>query len=103
VGEPFDSATAKKYVRGILSGAGHTTFTTHAWAEMAKDRMSSVDVVNVLRGGKISVSKFEKGCWRYRSDTQRMTVIVAFRGHEHDPESAAPNELAVITAWRNKP
>ncbi len=53
--------------------------------------MTTVDAVNVLRGGVVRPGEFENGTWRYRVQTRRMTVVVAFR---------STTELTVVTAWR---
>lgn len=89
-GEPFDSAKAKRLIRGILEG-GAVTFTGHALREMEADDLQTVDAVNVLRGGVIEPPELEKGTYRYRVRTSRICVVVAFR---------SSRELAVVTAWR---
>jgi hypothetical protein len=53
--------------------------------------MSTVDAVNVLRGGVVRPGEYEKSTRRYRVQTGRMTVVVAFRSKD---------ELVVVTAWR---
>ena len=90
--EPLDRPRAKELIRGILA-TGETRFSKHALEEMAKDNLTTVDCVNVLRGGVVVPGEFEKGSWRYRVRTARMTVVVAFRS-EH--------RLVVVTAWREK-
>lgn len=102
MGEPFEHGIARAYVRAILDGTGITTFTGPANDSMTHDGMTSVDVVNVLRGGRIRGSELVRGQWRYRSETNQMGVEFGFRGHEADPERIAPNEVVVIKAWRGK-
>ena len=90
--EPLDPALARETIRAILVG-GTYRFTRHAEEEMAKDALTRVDCVNVLRGGWLDPAEFENGSWRYRVHTQRITVVVAFRSRE---------ALVVVTAWRVK-
>lgn len=47
----------------------------------------------MLRGGIVQPPEYEKGTWRYRVETGRMAVVIAFRSR---------SELVVITAWRKK-
>jgi hypothetical protein len=93
LGEPFDAATAKKFIRAILD-SGSVVFSRHALDEMANDKhgeITRVDVVNVLRGGVVEPGEFERGSWRYRVHTIRIWVVVAFN---------SDSELVIVTAWR---
>jgi hypothetical protein len=67
---------------------------------MDKDGLSDVDVVNVLRGGVVRPAEFENGSWRYRVETQRITVVVAFDPDPDEAETEDEIELVVVTAWR---
>lgn len=67
------------------------TFSRHALEELGKDEMSTIDAVNVLRGGVVRPGEYERGTWRYRVQTGRMTVVVAFK---------SKIELVVVTAWK---
>lgn len=69
--EPLDPGPARQLVREILAN-GTVTFSGHAITEMAKDDLSTVDCVNVLRGGVVEPGELEKGSWRYRIRTARM-------------------------------
>ncbi len=89
-GGPLETAAARRLIRHILE-AGTVRFSEHALAEMVQDDLTTVDCVNVLRGGLIEPPELERGTWRYRVKTNRICVVVAFRS-EH--------ELVVITAWR---
>jgi hypothetical protein len=65
------------------------------WAQCehwGKDDLTTVDCENVLRGGVVRPGEFEHGTWRYRVETSRITVVVAFRSE---------GELVVVTAWRS--
>ena len=92
--EPFGPADAKRLILAILVG-GTVAFSKHAELEMANDNLGpieKIDVINVLRGGVVEPGELEKGSWRYRVRTQRISVVVVFR-----TETA----LVVVTAWRN--
>lgn len=81
---------AKTLIRSILQD-GVVSFSPHAEKALKDDDMTTVDAVNVLRGGVVRTPDFEKNTWRYRVQTGRMTVVVAFRSE---------TELVVVTAWR---
>jgi hypothetical protein len=89
--EPFGKTEALKLVQRIrLSGS--TTYSGHAKTELAKDKMTSLDVDNILRCGAIRrEADLENGSYRYRVETARMVVVVAFRSE---------TELRIVTAWR---
>ena len=91
--EPFDQATAKRLIREILA-TGDFRFSSHAEREMAADNLTTVDCVNVLRGGWVDPPEYERGTWRYPVCTNRITVVVAFR---------SLTALTVITTWRISP
>ena len=93
VDEPFTSQHAKKLIKEILK-SGTVSFTKHAYEEMAKDELTTVDCTNVLRGGVVEPPEWIDGTWRYRVRTARMCVVIAFRSETY---------LTVITAWRIKP
>lgn len=88
--EPLSPDAAKRLMLAILV-KGAVTFSRHALEELRADQMTTVDAVNVIRGGVVKPGEFDHGTWRYRVQTARMTVVVAFRS-EH--------ELRVVTAWR---
>ncbi len=90
VDEPLALDVAKRLIREILR-AGRFTWSRHAKAELLTDDLTTVDCENVLRGGVVRPGEFERGTWRYRVETSRITIVVAFRS-EH--------ELVVVTAWR---
>ena len=100
--ESFDPETARTYIRAILDGRGMTVFTKRVKGDLLENAMTSVDAVNVLRGGKISAIAATPGVWRYRTETRRMTVEFSFRGHERGAP-AAPHELVLESARRIKP
>lgn len=91
--EPLSPAHAKQLIRAILN-EGVYIFSKHAADEMAKDELESADCLNVLRAGVCALGGFEAGTWRYRVQTNHITVVIAFRSAE---------EFVVVTAWRIKP
>ena len=91
--EPLAPEAAKWVIREILR-AGRLTYSSHAKQELLADELTTLDVVNVLRGGVVRPGEFEHGSWRYRVETQRLAVVIAFRSALH---------LVVVTAWRRRP
>ncbi|CAN5537392.1 hypothetical protein BH09MYX1_BH09MYX1_07610 [soil metagenome] len=65
---------------------------------MAKDDLTSVDVVNVLRGGVVEEPEFENGSWRYRARTQRIAVVIRFE----ESEDGIAEGIIVVTAWKDQ-
>jgi hypothetical protein len=90
MGEPFTPPYARKLIRQIVQ-TGTVSFSTHALKEIAKDNLTTVDCINVLRGGVVEPPEFREGTWRYRVRTASIYVVVAFR---------SDTRLAVVTAWR---
>jgi hypothetical protein len=90
--EPLEPTRARQLIRRIVS-SGTVSFSRHAFEEMAKDELTTVDCTNVLGGGVVDPPEFERGTWRYCVRTSRITVVVAFRSE---------TQLVVVTAWRLK-
>lgn len=89
--EPLSPPDAKRLILEILQ-TGTVSFSNHARREMAKDALTAVDCVNVLRGGVVEPPEWEQGSWRYRVWAGRVTVVVVFR---------SALALVVVTAWRS--
>jgi hypothetical protein len=89
--EPLAPEAAKRLIRYILKG-GRFVYSKHAKDEMLDDDLTTVDCENVLRGGVVRPGEYEHGTWRYRVETNKITVVVAFRSE---------GELVVVTAWRS--
>jgi len=82
---------ARKLASKILK-EGSIHFSKHAETRMVERNMNSNDVINLLRGGKIhEAPKLEHGSWRYRIETEKMTLVVAFRSESN---------LVVVSCWR---
>ena len=90
--EPLGPDAAKRLIRKILQ-TGRFTYSGHAKEELVADDLTTVDCENVLRGGVIRPGEYERGGWRSRVETNRITVVVAFRSER---------ELVVVTAWREQ-
>ena len=68
------------------------SFTGHARTQMLARDIKTGDILNVLKGGHIlDAPEYENGSFRYRVQTARMTVVVAFK---------KPQSVIVVTAWR---
>jgi hypothetical protein len=90
--EPLRPHEAKPLARQILED-GIFTVSPHARDECQKDRLTDVDLVNVIRAGVYEEAEFENSSWRYRIRTARMLVVIRFESE---------TELEVVTAWRNR-
>jgi len=85
-----DVAKARRILREILA-SGTLTYSDHAKREMAKDRLTTQDLVNVLRAGAVEPSEFEHGSWRHRVKTNTICAVVVL---------VSETEAVVVTAWR---
>lgn len=86
----MDAAKARKLLREVVA-SGVLTYSDHAKNEMVKDKLTTQDIVNVLRAGVVEPSEFERGSWRHRVKTNTLCVIVVL---------ASEREAVVVTAWR---
>lgn len=91
--EPLRPPAAKKLILQVISAGIVTYSQPHAEEQMKKRRISTVDCVNVLRGGAVKEGEFENGSWRYQVCTPKMCVVVRFE---------SGSILEVVTAWREK-
>ena len=90
----LNKGQARKVLSEIFnSDPNLVSFSKHARNQMKARGLSTVDIINVLKVGKIfSNPELENGSWRYKLETKKITVVIAFR---------KPNHLVVVTAWRN--
>src|SRR5437016_4025829 len=90
---PLDPDEASGLILRILA-EGRTVLIHHAKQRMDSRSLRSVDIANVLRAGTVEFPNGanEKGKWRYRVCTSRMTVVIEFRSRTC---------LVVVTTWRN--
>ena len=91
--EPLRPPVVKKRVLQIISEGFVTYSQPHAEEQMKKRRISTVDCINVLRGGAVSEGELENGSWRYQNHTPKMCVVIRFESE---------TILEVVTAWREK-
>jgi hypothetical protein len=102
---PLRETDARRLLRRLLE-EGVFVVSHHARIEMNKDKLTDVDVVNVLRGGVVQPAESENGSWRYRVLTQRMAAVAAFEPDVDalpaDEDDVSEMELIVVTAWRRK-
>jgi hypothetical protein len=98
--EPLGHDAARKCILAIIEGSGMTVFTDRVKNDEAQHDMTSLDLVNVLRGGRIMKGTQTATGWAYRAVTQRMTVEFSFRWNHRKP-GAMPDELVIETARRN--
>ncbi len=89
---PLSPKQARELVRAIWA-TGQVFFSKHAEDELRKDGMDRGDAVNVLRGGTIFEDGLKNGSWRYRVETMKFCVVIAFRSE---------TRLVVVTAWRKQ-
>ncbi len=89
---PHDPQEAHRVMREILA-SGRLGFSRHAEKALADDDLTTLDFVNVIRGGVVEQPELENGSWRYRVRTNRMVAVVAFRSRR---------EMTAVTAWRLK-
>lgn len=89
----LDAYQAKKLLDQLRSESKYIT-TNHLREELAKDNLTTLDCMNVLRCGRVEHPEWENGRWRYLVHTPKMAVIV-----EIDEDQS---EFTIITAWRYK-
>ncbi len=87
----LDALQARKGLTKILRASGAISFSRHARQEMEADDLTEPDFVNTLRCGNVSDGDLVNGTWRYRVETDRIMVVVAFQGER---------EIVVVTTWR---
>src|SRR5436190_13622313 len=78
--EPLKMSVARNLARTIMNTDPlRMAFSPHAWDEMGKEEITDLDVCNVIRAGVYVDAEFEKGSWRYRVQTRKYRVVIAFR------------------------
>jgi hypothetical protein len=93
VTEPLSQEAATALIKAILQD-GQIAHSQHAIDELLKDDMTTVDSTNVMRAGRVKLpAELHRHEWRYRIETSRMAVVIAF---------LSETELRVVTAWRAK-
>lgn len=89
----LSASQAQKLLKQILNKSEHyVSIRKHCLEEMKSDNLTSVDIINVLHGGRIyDEPELEKGTYRYRVETDKILVVIAF---------SKPNFIRCVTAWR---
>ena len=89
----LERALAQKIVRRIAGEPqNETSFSRHVRERMTERDLGVNDIVNVLCAGRIYQNpEYKKGHWRYRVETNKIAVVIAFRSID---------SIAVVTAWR---
>jgi len=90
--QPLSPTDARRLIREILV-SGEVVISRHAAEEMAKDALTLVDCVSVLRAGVVLPGEMERGSWRYRVHAHGTWVVVSFRSE---------SRLVIVTAWRSE-
>ena len=92
--EPLDAIKARNLARHILE-YGNVVIRGHVLDEMEKENppLTNVEVTNAIRAGSYQAPEIQRGTWRYRIHTQRISVVIAF---------CSEKELRAVTAWRFK-
>jgi len=89
-GLQIEPAKARTLLREILE-SGTLRYSKHCQEQMGAREITTLDLVNVLRAGKVEPSESEKGSWRHRVKTARLGVVVVL---------VSETEAVVVTAWR---
>lgn len=91
----LDKNQARKLVTGIIRRYPfNIRFSRHALDELEKDNLTTSDILNVMKSPDAKIfneAEFEKGSYRYRLETNRLTVVIAFD---------SSTSFVVVTAWR---
>ena len=91
-GQRLAKTQALKLLREIFPLPDCISFSAHCREELKNDDLTTVDALNTLRAGKIYSEGEEKnGTWRYRVETQKIIVVIAFKN---------PHHIRCVTAWR---
>lgn len=85
---------ARKILSEILNRAdiSKITFSGHCRKEMTVDSLTTVDIFNVLKAGRIyDEPEWVHETYRYRVETDKIIVVIAF---------GKPSFIRCVTAWR---
>lgn len=89
---------ARKMVSEIVNKyPANVFYSKHALEELADDGLTTVDVLNIIKSGSARIDKQpefddERNSWKYRLETNNITVVLSF---------SSETSFVVITAWRN--
>ena len=89
--EPLSPPAAKKAILAAIERGGKIHYKHHLIEKLEERGLTTVDVVNVLRGGWVEIDGLHDGSWRHRVNTYKLRVVL---------EIVGPAEIVVITAMR---
>lgn len=88
---PLSPDKSKRLIRDVIQKGG-VIWGRHVLEDkFPKEKLNTVDCINVMRGGTVDPPEFENGEWRYRVWTSKITVVVSLVDN---------SRLRVVTAWR---
>ena len=73
--EPLRPPVARKLILQIIFRGIVTYSQPHAEEQMHKRGISTVDCINILRGGAVDEGEYENSGWRYRVHTPKMCAV----------------------------
>lgn len=89
----MDASESNKRLSEMARDQGNFVYTRHAKLQMTARNIANGDVKNVLMRGRIcGTPELVNETWRYKVETKKFTVIVAFR---------SPKTVVIVTTWRN--
>lgn len=93
----LDKTQARKLLTKIThQHPANVRFSRHALNELENDDLTLSDILNVIRSPDAKIvgdGEYENGSFRYRLETNRITVVVAFD---------SPTSFVVVTTWGKK-
>ena len=90
--EPLSASEVKRLAKAVVV-TGRVIYSDHALSEMAKDKLTKVDVERVLHAGSAGEGEWEHGSWRYQMWPPTIVVVIVFR---------STTALVIVTAWRKR-
>lgn len=91
----LDKTQARKLIAKIVNqNPSGVRYSKHAFTEMKDDNLTVNDILNVIKSPDAKIledAELEKGSYRYRLQTEKIMVVIAFD---------SPTSFVVVTAWR---
>ena len=93
--EPLAAGELKKLLRNILE-QGKVSYGSHVRKRMRDREITSIDIENVIRGGKLVMHKWDitHNNWKYTLKTSRFMVALCLRSET--------NTFVITAARRTK-
>ena len=93
--EKMNRQESRKLIHKIVTIAPQKVlFSRHALNELAKDGLTTLDALNVLKSSDARIhdeGEFENGSYRYRLETAKIVVVICF--------SHTGEQLIIVTVW----